>query len=62
MAKITLSGVEFNLLSDHFVGKDPNHVKWRDFSDSVDEVFTKKGLEKQIDMVMDNARTQTNYG
>ena len=62
MAKVTLSSTEFNLLCNHFVGKEANQVRWRDFSDSVDEVFTKKGLEKQIDTVLDDARTVSYYG
>ena len=62
MAKITLSGNEFNLLCDHFSGLKDNQVRWRDFCDSVDEVFSKKGLEKQVDMVLDDARTLSLYG
>lgn len=62
MAKIVLSGNEFTLLCEYFSGKSNNQVRWRDFSDSVDEVFTKKGLEKQVDMVLDNARTVSFYG
>ena len=47
MAKITLSGKEFNMFCNHFAGgPNNNQVRWRDFSDCVDEVFTKKGLEK----------------
>jgi hypothetical protein len=37
-------------------------VKWRDFSDAIDEVFTKKGLEKVVDLVLDDVRTHTIYG
>ncbi len=63
MAKIVLSGVEFELLCEHFrAPKEGRHVRWRDFSDSIDEVFTKKGLEKAIDMPLDDVRTQTFYG
>jgi Ca2+-binding EF-hand superfamily protein len=62
MAKITLSGAEFNLLVDQFAGPEANQVRWREFSDSVDEVFTKKGLEKQVDIVLDDARTMSMYG
>ena len=47
---------------NHFAGKDLNQVRWRDFSDSVDEVFSKKGLEKQVDMILDDARTVSYYG
>ena len=62
MAKITLSGKEFNLLSEHFAGSTNNQVRWRDFSDCVDEIFTKKGLEKKVDMILDDARTVSFYG
>lgn len=37
-------------------------MKWREFCDIVDEVFTKKGLEKAVDMVLDDARIHTVYG
>jgi len=58
MAKIVLSGVEFDELVEHFrAPKEGRHVCWRDFSDAVDEVFTKKGLEKAVDMVLDDVRT-----
>ena len=30
--------------------------------DAVDEVFTKKGLEKAVDMILDDVRTKTIYG
>lgn len=63
MAKIVLSSYEFELITETFKApKEGKHVRWRDFCDSVDEVFTKKGLEKQVDMVLDDARTQTIYG
>ena len=35
---------------------------WREFADCVDEVFTKKNLEKSVDIVLDDARTQSFYG
>lgn len=61
MAKIVLSGSEFELLCEHFAGKEGS-VQWRCFSDSVDEVFHKKGLEKNVDMILNDARTDFNYG
>lgn len=58
MAKIVLSGHEFEALTSHFkAAKEGRHVCWRDFSDSIDEVFTKKGLEKSVDIVLDDVRT-----
>lgn len=63
MAKVVLSSHEFEELVTHFrAPKEGKHVKWREFCDAVDEVFTKKGLEKAVDMVLDDARTQINYG
>ena len=63
MAKIVLSSYEFELITNTYrAPKEGKHVKWREFCDSVDEVFTKKGLEKAVDMPMDDARTQTIYG
>jgi hypothetical protein len=63
MAKVVLSSHEFEELTTFFQApKEGKHVRWRDFCDAVDEVFTKKGLEKQVDIVLDDARTQTVYG
>ena len=58
MAKIVLSSHEFEELVQHFrAPKEGRHVSWRDFCDSVDEVFTKKHLEKAVDTVLDDVRT-----
>ena len=62
MGKIVLSGNEFKQLCDHFKGDKDKQVRWRDFSDCVDLVFTKKGLEKSVDITLDDARTQSFYG
>jgi len=62
MAKIVLSGNEFKCLTDHFQGKEASQVRWRDFSDSIEEVFTKKHLEKRLDTPLDDVRTETHYG
>ena len=63
MAKIVLSSHEFDHLCEYFQApKEGKHVRWRDFCDTVDEVFTKKGLEKAVDMPLDDVRTQTIYG
>ena len=63
MAKIVLSSTEFEQVVQHFrAPKEGRHVCWRDFSDSIDEVFTKKNLEKAIDIKLDDVRTQTFYG
>ena len=51
MAKIVLSSTEFEHLIEYFQApKEGRHIKWRDFCDMVDEVFTKKHLEKAIDI------------
>jgi hypothetical protein len=58
MAKIVLSSQEFEALGNHFrAPKEGRHIRWRDFSDSVDEVFTKKNLEKHVDKPLDDVRT-----
>ena len=63
MGKIVLSNLEFEELMNHFKApKEGRHIKWRELSDSIDEVFTKKGLEKHIDKPMEDARTKTFYG
>lgn len=63
MAKLNISNAEFKLICDSFKApKAGDHICWRDFCDAVDEVFTKKGLEKNIDTDLDNTRTQTLYG
>lgn len=62
MAKVVLSGAEFNLFCNHFAGPEDNKVRWRDFCDSVEEVFYKKGLEKDVDMAVGDARTVSFYG
>lgn len=63
MAKIVLSSHEFDHLVTYFQApKEGKHVKWREFCDAVDEVFTKKGLEKAVDLVLDDVRTKVVYG
>ena len=48
---------------DYFqASKEGKHINWREFCDNVDQVFTKKGLEKSVDIVLDDARTQSFYG
>jgi Ca2+-binding EF-hand superfamily protein len=37
--------------------KEGEHVCWRDFVDRVDEVFTKKGLEKDLTIKVEDVRT-----
>ena len=63
MAKIVVSSHEFELLTENYrAPKEGKHVKWREFCDTVDEVFTKKGLEKDVDKPLDDVRIQTFYG
>ena len=63
MSKIVLSGSEFRLLADHFQApKQGAHVRWKDFGDCVDEVFTIKNLERSVDIGVGDARTQSFYG
>lgn len=54
---------EFDELTTYFEApKEGKHVRWKDFCDAVDEVFTKKQLEKAVDLPLDDVRTQTIYG
>ena len=63
MAKCPISQQEFEMLKRVFKApKEGEHIKWRDFSDRVDEVFTQKGLEKNLDVPVGDVRTQTVYG
>jgi hypothetical protein len=63
MSKIVLSGSEFKLLSDKYRAQmEGDFVLWRNFADDIEEVFGKKNLEKSVDIVIGNARTETNYG
>jgi hypothetical protein len=63
MSKIVLSGSEFRLLADHFQApKQGAHVRWKEFGDCVDEVFTIKNLERSVDIGVGDARTQSFYG
>lgn len=63
MAKCSISAPEFKMLCETFQApKEGDHIRWRDFCDQVDEVFTKKGLEKRIDEPLDDARLNTIYG
>jgi Ca2+-binding EF-hand superfamily protein len=62
MSKIVLSGTEFRQLADNFQAPQDGWVMWRTFSDCVDEVFTKKGLEASVDIPLGDARTQSFYG
>jgi len=51
------------MLCEYFKApKAGEHVKWVEFCDAVDEVFTKKHLEKNLDIPLGEARTQTVYG
>jgi Ca2+-binding EF-hand superfamily protein len=63
MAKLSISQREYALLCENFkASKAGDHVCWNTFCDTVDEVFTKKGLEKDLSIVLGDARTHTVYG
>lgn len=48
MSKIVLSDTEFKLILDYFSCPDKvGYVRSREFCDIIDEVFTKKNLEKE---------------
>lgn len=57
-----ISQEEFKLLTEHFKApKEGEHMLWKAFSDSIDQVFTKKELEKNVDISLNDTRTFTNY-
>lgn len=63
MAKCPISQGENEMLKRVFKApKEGDHIKWREFSDKVDEVFTQKGLEKNLDVPVGDVRIQTVYG
>ena len=63
MAKLGISQGELDQLKVHYKApKEGDHVKWRQFSDDIDTVFTTKGLEKAIDTEIGAARTNITYG
>lgn len=66
MGTIDLSNAEFDLLCEYFdadpEGKPPRKVRWKDFVDSIEEVFTKKGLETMPTLKVEPAKTATKYG
>lgn len=63
MAKVPISQQEFTALCETYKApKEGSHIKWREFCDHIDEVFTKKGLEQQLDAVVGAGRTNVVYG
>lgn len=63
MAKVPISNPEFERLCEEYKApKEGAHIKWRDFCDAIDEAFTKKGLEKNLDVEVGGARTNIVYG
>ena len=62
MAKIDLSTSEFELLKSYFNSDKKGMLKWREFCDAIDEVFTKKGLEKDATFKVTMPSITTKYG
>lgn len=63
MSKIPISQPEFEQLCDTYKApKAGTHICWKAFSDSIDEVFTTKGLEKNLDSSVGEASFKTVYG
>ena len=61
MGKIELSNAEFDALCEHFAA-EPGKVRWRDFVDKIEEVFTTKALEQSPTLPVTEANTQSRYG
>lgn len=64
MAKIVLSGAEFNALLGKYKDTTRNAVcvRWREFCESIDNAVTTKNLEQSVDMPVGGARTESFYG
>lgn len=63
MAKVGVSNKEYEQITSTFKApKEGEHICWKDFVDHVDEVFTKKGMEKNADTILNDVRTSTTYG
>lgn len=62
MAKIDLLRTEFDLLSKNYPSDKQNMVAWKQFCEDVDEVFTKKGLEKDATAEFNKPLINTKYG
>jgi Ca2+-binding EF-hand superfamily protein len=62
LGKVQISQGEFKLLTEYFKApKEGEHICWKSFSDHIDEVFTKKELEKSVDISLTDTRVATNY-
>ena len=62
LGKLQISNDEFKLLTTHFKApKEGEHMCWKAFCDHIDEVFTKKELEKSVDISLTDTRTATMY-
>ncbi len=61
MGKIELSNAEFDTLCEHF-SAGPGKVRWREFVDQVEQVFTTKALEQSPTLQVAEANTQSRYG
>ena len=62
MAKIDLSQAEYDLLVDQFASDKKGMIRWRDFCDEVDKIFTLKGLEKDATIDVQRPMTTIKYG
>lgn len=62
MAKIDLSQSEFDLLTDSYASSTKGMIRWREFCDDVDKVFTTKNLEKDATIIVEAPLTETKYG
>lgn len=63
MAGLQLSNQEFDLLVEHFKHETRlDNIRWKDFCDRIEDVFTTKGLEKQPLTNVTNPSLQFNYG
>lgn len=60
MAGLHFSSKEFDILVETY--SKGNEIKWKEFDEAVEAVFTTKNLEKKLDAQVGDGRTETFYG
>lgn len=62
-ATLPVSDQEFNLIVENFKAHDKEgFIRWKDFVDAIEEVFTVKNLEKAPSTIVAEPNLQYNYG
>jgi len=61
MAKIAISDTEFSLLLDAYGNEERTKLKWREFTDVIEEIFTLKEMEKDVAKEHEMPSTETKF-